>query len=222
MNFQPLRVRAYLQTPVISDRFLPLDSILFNHFIRDQFGPKTITRPRESTNKEYSGQSLPIQKRNMNEPQWYYAASFAVWPESSKDGKHEFAKRFDTHEAVNYADFGKNRGKVDTQRGAFKNYFVKEYTICAPHVDWYLRADKEQIERLLPFCTHIGKKSSQGCGSVLRWEVEETAKDWYINDDKGNLMRAVPSEKGIAIYGIRPSYWHPRHQARVLLPSNSA
>lgn len=80
------------------------------------------------------------------------------------------------------------------------------------------RADKSALETLLQFCTHIGKESSQGCGSVLRWEVNETERDWYLNDNMGRIMRAVPSEKGTAMYGIRPSYWHPRHQARVLLP----
>jgi CRISPR type IV-associated protein Csf3 len=218
MNFEPLKVRAYLQTPVVSDKYLPLDGILFNHFIRDLFGPKVMTRPRQSDVAEYSEKSLPIQKRNMNEPEWYYACSFAVWPDCAKNDTHEYAKRFDTHEAVIYADFKGKRGKVDTQRGQFKNYFVKEYTICSPYVDWYLRGDKEAIEKLLPFCTHIGKKSVQGCGSVLRWEVESTEKDWYKNDDAGKRMRAIPSNKGTAIYGIRPSYWHPRHQARVLLP----
>lgn len=218
MNFQPLHIRAHLQTPVVSDRFLPLDGILFNQFIRDLFGVKDAMRPRESAEKKYSGASLPIQKRNMNEPEWYYACSFAVWPDTTASDTHEFAKRFDTHEAVNYVDFGKKRGKVDTSRGEFKNYFIKQYTFVAPYVDWYCRGDKVAIETLLSFCTHIGKETSQGCGSVLRWEVNETERDWYKNDNMGRIMRAIPSEKGTALYGIRPSYWHPRHQARVILP----
>ena len=61
-SFEPLRVRAYLQTPVISDKHLPLDGIVFNHFIRDKFGAKTHTLPRQSTLPEYSGMDLPFQK----------------------------------------------------------------------------------------------------------------------------------------------------------------
>lgn len=218
MNFEPLHIRAYLQTPVISDRYLPLDGILFNHFIRDEFGVKVAMRPRESAEKIYSGKSLPIQKRNMNDPNWYYACSFAVWPENTLPGRHEYAKRFDVHEAVHYVDFGRNRGKVDTSRGEFKNYFLKEYTLSATFVDWYLRGVKEEIETLLNFCTHIGKKTAQGCGSVLRWEIAQTDRDWYKDDDNGRRMRAIPSEKGDCIFGIRPSYWHPRHQTKVLMP----
>jgi CRISPR type IV-associated protein Csf3 len=218
-TFSPLKIRAYLQTPVISDKYLPLDSIIFNHFIRDIFGAKDITKPRQSIVAEYSGKNLPIQKRNMNEDEWYYACSFAVWsPDTTRD-TIEYAKRFDTDFAVDYVDFGKKRAKVDTARGENKNYFIKEYTFNAPYVEWYCRGNKQQIETLLAFCTHIGKKSSQGFGAVLSWEVEETERDWYKNDNAGNLMRAVPSHKGTAVYGIRPSYWHPRHQTKVLLPS---
>ncbi len=218
-NFQPLKIRAYLQTPIISDKFLPLDGILFNHFIRDIFGAKDITKARESTVSEYSGKNLPIQKRNTNDEDWYYACSFAVWsPDTTRD-TIEYAKRFDTDLAVDYVDFGKKRAKVDTSRGENKNYFIKEYTFNAPFVDWYCRGDKQKIKTLLAFCTHIGKKSSQGFGSVLSWEVEETERDWYKMDNAGNTMRAIPSQKGTHIYGIRPSYWHPRHQTKVLLPN---
>lgn len=217
-EFQPLHIRAYLQTPIICDRYLPLDGIIFNQFIREKFGAKSHTLPRQSTNKEYSGFNLPLQKRNMNEEEWYYACSFAVFPTIALRDKHEYAKRFDFHEAGTYADFEGRRGRIDTARGEFKNYFVKEYTWSTPYVDWYARGIKDELEKLLAFCTHIGKKSSQGCGSLLCWEVMETDKDWYKNDDKGNLMRAIPSQNGQYYYGIRPAYWHPRHQAKVLLP----
>lgn len=218
MDFKPLKIRAYLQTPVISDKYLPLDGVLFNQFIRDIFGAKVITKPRESEEALYSGKSLPIQKRNMNDENWYYACSFAVWSPDHKHGKTEYAKRFDTTLAVDYVDFEGKRGRVDTARGANKNLFVKEYTISSPYVEWYCRGNKEQIKALLLFCTHVGKKTSQGFGSVLKWEVEETEKDWYKNDNAGRLMRAIPSNKGTAVYGIRPSYWHPRHQTKVILP----
>ena len=219
ITFNPLKIRAYLQTPVISDKYLPLDGILFNQFIREIFGAKEITKARESAVPEYSGKNLPIQKRNMNEDDWYYACSFACWsPDTTRD-TIEYAKRFDTDLAVNYVDFGKKRAKVDTSRGENKNYFIKEYTFNSPFVDWYCRGDKQEIKALLSFCTHIGKKTAQGFGSVLKWEVEETERDWYKMDNSGNTMRAIPSQKGQHVYGIRPSYWHPRHQTKVLLPN---
>ncbi len=218
MNFQPLHVRAYLQMPVISDQYLPLDGIVFNQFIRDHFGVKQVMRPRESAVKEYSGLDLPFQKRNMNERDWYYACSFAVWSPDTMRDKIEYAKRFDMAEAERYVDFDGKRNVVNTQRGQYKNYFVREYTFNSPYVDWYCRAEKSKLETLLHFCTHIGKKSSQGMGSVLRWEVSDTARDWYKNDNAGRVMRALPSKSGNVLYGIRPSYWLPRHQAICIMP----
>lgn len=219
-DFAPLKITAHLQTPVITDGFLPLDSILYNHYIRDIFGPKAAMQPRKSSVPEYSGHSLPIQKRNMNSKGlWYYACSFAVWHPDAVQDKHEYAKRFDTAESVNYVDFEGKRGRVYTMRGQFKNYFIREYTYNAPSVVWYCRGIKSEILRLLPFCTHIGKKSAQGAGSVLRWDIEETDRDWYLKDNMGRLMRAVPSQNGTAVYGIRPSYWLPSHQTQVFLPT---
>jgi CRISPR type IV-associated protein Csf3 len=218
MTYQTLHVRAHIQTPIISDQNLPLDGIIFNHFIRDKFGAKDFTLPRESTLKEWSGLDLPFQKRNVKENEWYYACSFAVWPEHVKRDKHEYAKRFDMHDAVDRVDFYGKRGRVETARGQFKNYFVREYTWNCLYVDWYCRGIKSELETLLSFCTHIGKKSSQGCGSVLGWDVNKTERDWYKNNDDGKLMRAIPSRKGNILYGIRPSYWHPRHQTMCVMP----
>ena len=220
LNFKTLHIRAYLQTPVISDQFLPLDAILYNQFIRNHFGPKKGGHsPRQSIIKEGSGLQMPIQKRNINsEHMWYYACSFAVFPDCARRDKHEYAKRFDFSEAIDRVDFKGKFSRINTKSGEFKNYFIKEYVWNTPYIDWYARADKDWLETLLPFCTHIGKKSAQGCGSVLNWNVTETEKDWYLNDDKGSLMRAVPHKDGIALYGIRPSYWLPRHQFKVLLP----
>lgn len=216
--FTPLRVRAYLQTPVVSDKHLPLDAIMYNQAVREVLGPKTISKPRESTVREGAKVVLPILKRNQNEPEWYYACSFAVWPDHTVHDKQDYAKRFRSHEAEKYVDFGNRRGRVDTTRGAQKNYFIKEYTRNAEYVEWYLRGNKDAVEKLLFFCTHIGKKSAQGCGSVMDWTVQETDRDWYKNNDQGRLMRAMPSHKGNFIYGIRPSYWNPKHQTNVLMP----
>jgi CRISPR type IV-associated protein Csf3 len=217
--FSTLVVRAYLQTPVISDKYLPLDGILFNQMIRDNFGQKVFTKSRSNSAKIYSGKYLPLLKRNdQSKNEWYYACSFAVWSPDTTRGISEYAKRFDTNLAVSCIDFGKKRGRVDTARGDNKNYFIKEYTFNSPYVEWYCRGIKSELEMLLKFCTHIGKKSAQGFGSVLNWTVEETERDWYKNDNSGKVMRAIPSNKGIAIYGIRPSYWHQDHQFKVILP----
>ena len=222
MNFQPLKITATLQTPVITDGYLPLDSILYHTFIRDHFGAQHKSKARESDVAEWSGNVLPFERYNLeSKHQWFYACSFAQWPDNAKPEKHQYAKRFRTGLATKYVDFGKKQGKVDTSRGENKNYFNTEYTVSSPYVSWYCVGDKRQIELLLPFLTHVGKKSSQGCGSVLDWQVETFHSDWSIENNSGRLMRAVPSDDGDVLYGIRPSYWLPRHQFRCHMPKVS-
>lgn len=224
IDFIPLRVRAYLQAPVVCDAYLPIDGILYYHYVRSIFGAKkTGHQPRQSMVRQGAGIQLPIQKRNINqEHKWYYACSFAVFAPTAKRTKINYAKRFDVHEAIERVDFGGKRGRVNTKSGAYKNYFIEEYAWETPYIDWYMRGYQKEIEELLLFCTHIGKETAQGMGSVLRWEVTHTPKqDWYLNDDKGRLMRAIPvdEKRSSFVYGIRPSYWLPHHQFPVLLPT---
>jgi len=216
-NYQNIRVRAYLQTSVVSDKFLPLDGILFYHFIRENFGAEEYTLARESNEKIYSGLKLPILPCGMRnkDDAWFYACSFAQFPEDTIESSYDYSKRFDFQHAEYIQD---KKAVVDIQRGKYKNYHITEYTRNAVYVDWFLNADKEKIENLLKFCTHIGKKTSQGMGAVLRWEVEEWHSDWSIRGENNKLMRAVPNEKSPYIYGLRPSYWHPRHQYKCIIP----
>lgn len=217
LNATNIRVRAYLQTPVVSDKFLPLDGILFYHFIRENFGEQDFTLARESNEKVYSGLSLPIWKCGTHNPNngWFYACSFAQFPEETIESSYNYSKRFD-FQFSEYIDDKKKT--VDIQRGQFKNYHITEYTRNAVYVDWYLKADKQQVENLLQFCTHIGKKTSQGMGAVLKWEVIDWHSDWSIRGKNNKLMRGVPNDKSPYIYGLRPSYWLPRHQYNCILP----
>ena len=219
MNFTPLKIRAYIQTPIISDKYLPLEGCLHATLTRDKFcNDITATFARRSVVKKGANIQLPILKRNIHEPEWYYACSFAVWSPNARRGKFEFAKRFDTHAAVDYADFKGKRARIDTSRGQYKNEYIKEYTFETDYVEWYCRGDKEELEKLLMFVTHLGKHGDKGCGSVLRWEVSETDRDWYKNDNNGKRMRAIPSANGNMVYGIRPPYYLPHHIVTVYMP----
>lgn len=201
-TFEYLKITAFPQTPVISDKYLPFDGILYNTFVRDANEREYINKPRQSSLLPDTF-VLPIERVETDAEHWYYKASFAAWAVGTRRGTHNYAKRFDTHLAVDYADFGKKKAKVDTSRGEFKNYFVKEYTFETPSVSWYVKGDRKALEMLLPFCTHIGKKTAQGCGSVLRWAVESVEAEVF----EAHFKRLVPDAKGSILYAIRPPYW---------------
>ena len=216
-KFTNIKVRAYLQSEVITDGYCPLDAAIFYHFIRERFGVQHRTSPLKSDVQEYSKMDLPILKCNTKNDAWFYASSFAQWSKNAKYSKQMKTRRFDNESAIKYVDFGKRKGKVELKKGATKNYFINEYTISAPYVDWYLVANKKELLSYLEFVKHIGKKSS---GAVSKWVVEDFEYDWSIRGFEDNrLTRCVPIQKeNTPIYGLRPSYWHPRHQFKVVLP----
>lgn len=208
-DFTNLRVRAYLQTGVISDQFLPLDGILYYHLVRQEMGEKIYSMPGESNVHECKMITLPILKSGPKGEAWFYASSFAQWADGVIEDETFYVKKFDLQYA-DYVDTTK-KGKVELAKGRFKNYHVHVYYRHAVYVEWYCVAVKEEIENLLQFCTHIGKKTAQGWGSVLKWEVIEWPEDWSIRGPGNRLMRNVPVKDGGFLYGLRPSYWNERH-----------
>lgn len=218
-TFRPLRIRAYLQTGVISDQFLPLDGIVYAQIVREQMGERYMDLPGASTIPEGVGigRRMPFRKALKEDDAYFYKCSFAQWHEATAEDRQTYSKRFDLHRS-DLIDFGKTRAVVDTQRGQYKAYHIKVYYRHAHYVEWYVDGDRQELERLLSFCTHIGKKTAQGWGAVLRWEVIEWAEDWSVRGYGNKLMRAVPVRGNGFLYGVRPSYWLPKHQFPCKMP----
>lgn len=214
---QPLRIRAYLQTGVISDQFLPLDAVLYYHAVRDKFGEQHFSLSGRSTVREYGFVDLPFEKKGDFPRLWFYACSFAQWPQKMIEDKTFYVKQTRVH-YTDLIDFRGKRGKIQTKRGEYKSYHVNVYYRHCLYVDWYANGEKEEIINLLRFCTHIGKKTAQGWGSVKKWEVTEWPEDWSIHNSSGELMRAIPSQGSGFLYGIRPSYWNSKHQFNCIMP----
>lgn len=220
-DFEPLRIRAYLQCGVVSDRHLPLDGALYYQLVREVVGAQDLTVPGGHRYRQSLAgkRPLPFAKVENHTPHYYYAASFAQWPEHTIEGLDHWSKRADVREAIALVDFRGRRGRIVTGSGRYKAYRHPIYYRHALYVDWYARGDRAELERLLPWCTHLGKKTDQGWGAVLRWEVIPWPEDWSVRGPGGMLMRAVPDKAGDCTYGIRPSYWSARHQFRCRMPS---
>lgn len=216
-NFQPLRIRVYLQSGIISDQFLPLDGVVYAQYVRDKLGERDYSLPGANNVPKAIQIQLPFRKSLVKEDFWFYKCSFAQWPESTIEDQQTYSKRFDLSRS-DLADFGKKRAHVDNQRGFYKSYHVKVYYRHANYVEWYADGDKIELEKILNFCTHLGKKTSQGWGSVLRWEVIEWPEDWSIRGIGNRLMRSVPMQQAGFLYGVRPSYWLPKHQFNCKMP----
>lgn len=221
-DFQPLRARAWLQSGVVCDPYLPLDGVLYYQVHRELLGAQVVTVPGASVSIEdgESRKRMPFRRAHRKRLHWHYRCSFAQWPEHVTEGSEHWAKRLDQQHA-DLIDFGGRRGTVAIGSGAYKAYYMPVFYRHALHVDWYCVADRVELERLLRFCTHLGKKVSQGWGAVLRWQVDSWPEDWSVEDGSGRLMRAVYEPGAPTLYGIRPSYWHPRNQFPCRLPEAS-
>lgn len=212
-----IKVKAYLQTGVISDEYLPLDSILFYQKCRKLLGEETVTYSR-TTKDEIEDIRLPIKIVNEGQQDWYYkgrrdwyySCSFACW---SKDTIQDSTFKVRSGDWIRHVDYlSENTKKVDISRGKFKNYHMKVFYRHASEIAWYMVcSDIEELKELLKVCFYIGKNGKDGWGFVKRWEIEEVEKDYSLLDENNNLMRLIPSDKGELLYGIRPPYWNQKN-----------
>jgi CRISPR type IV-associated protein Csf3 len=220
---EPLRIMAHLRTGVVTDRWLPLDTILLYQASRDAYGAQVATLPGGETEKQDVG--MPLAIIHPDTPYWYYACSWAQpQPWWVAEGRDHWNKRFDQGFA-HLVDFGSRRGKVIIEQGQYKAYHMPVFYRVADRVEWYCIGDRERIEALLSTVTHIGKKRSQGWGRVIQWEIEPWPEDWSVWHN-GQLTRGVPAGdvagKGtfdFVHYGLRPSYYRQENQMMVAMPS---
>lgn len=218
-QLSPLCIRAYLRSPVCSDRFLPLDGILLYQAHREQDGPQDYTLAGAYTGQSIS--TLPLGIIRPGRKDWFYQCSWAQWPEHTVEGIDHWNKRFDAGFA-DLVDFDGKRGKVIIEQGRYKAYHSTLFYRSALWVEWYCVGDKQAIEPLLSIVTHLGKKAAQGWGRVSRWEIAPVADDysvWYGDA----LMRGIPPQDAgpthpTGVYGIRPSYWNRANQMLLALP----
>ncbi len=222
---EPLRVRAWLRTPVVCEPALPLDGILHYQALRERYGAESATVPGGLPGRsEESIPILPLAVRDDGgKPHWYYASSWAQWPERA-DGQDTWNKRLATTHVELLSDTGRPV-RVQISRGRYRAYHMPIFYRSALHVEWYCCGDVERLAALLAPVTHIGKKRSQGWGRVMRWEIEPVAEDWSVWRN-GKLMRTIPIlaaqdlDCGQAWYGIRPPYYQSANQTLVWLPSD--
>lgn len=222
-SHEPLCVRAYLRSGVVSDPALPLDGILLYQQMRERFGAQAATLPGGTPSAE-AAPALPLAVRtDGGEAWWYYACSWAQWS-AFAPGKDSWNKRLDMSHVGLLEETGHVQ-RVQIGRGLYRAYHMPVYYRSALWIDWFCCGEREQIAALLAPVTHIGKKRAQGWGRVMRWEIEAVAEDWSVWKG-GALMRTLPvfAADGLpnrqAWYGLRPPYYVASNQTLVWMPED--
>jgi len=134
------------------------------------------------------------------------------------------------------------RKSVMTASGPYKSRFVPVRVRLVPRVCWFIRGNREEVNKILKSVHSIGLHRAIGYGAVWKWTFDEVEKDYSIfapHNGKIVLMKALPlpgrmGARGnftidapylenvcgyrVSYGGYRPPYWHPSFQRAVAEP----
>lgn len=215
----PMRVRAYLATPLACDdvtRVQSLDSALEWAALCDVAGPPSdLAWPRGET------ALLPSPLASTTRAGWDVACCSRARVGATREDVRSRRRR--PHPEL----YGP--GRIMTNGGPFKALDIPLLTLVTDHIEWHVRGDEERIRALLTRLHCLGRGSGSDLGSVDYWTVERVERDESIERD-GMPARAVPvesCERAIERYGdaveieevaVRGPYWHRLNRTLAALP----
>jgi len=221
-----LQVIAYLGTPLaVFDDWSPsLDAVLeFQILNRLHLTTPNPTGQDWARNAPIVQKEMPLERREVG-GEWYWAVSSPHYILQAQETIH-YNKQWNYLER--HLDWGKKRASVNTQAGHFKSYKMPRYDRLVQTVHWFCVGQREGILSLLQGVTHIGKKRSQGCGQVWRWEVLPLPYDWHLWRN-GHLARPVPvglipppDGANILNWGWRPPVFLPENKTPCYMPTKN-
>ena len=234
-DYEPLKIAADMAAPIVMfpHDALPLDGMLEWAAFKSRapviqrylLGSEANGRqPLPSINQQAFNFKIPVKRVGHKEDSdWYWAASWAQFPEGYETDKSHWNRRFDGGQPGlgEYLDFQGRSEKISVSSGRYKGYHHPLSLVVTPRVEWYCLGDAEGIAKLLTKITHLGKKRSQGWGEVLRWSIYKSDRDRSQWSDAGRPMRALPHRQGDyrrGFHGIRPPYWHHQVKRDLILP----
>jgi CRISPR type IV-associated protein Csf1 len=119
--------------------------------------------------------------------------------------------------------------KIETNRGHFKEYFLKYNAIVTKSIYFYIAGDKNVIESLLRGIGNlfIGKKNVIGFGEIKDYSIEiiETDKSFVLNDSTPAKPLSckywnIKSHK-LMFYREYPPYWEKSDKTLCYMPTTS-
>lgn len=177
---QNLKITFSLGSPVMLDRTTSIDSILLSAYYaflakngrRMEFDPEH--KSVKFIHREHGVFSGSI---------WYIDRANEVhYDFNQMIKKPEYKKIFDA------------TGKKTNSRPSFKAALLQEEIMLTDEVYFYIKGEKEVIEKLLlAEVDSIGKKSKLGFGTVTKCKVEE------IDVDKGFMLNATTPSKPLPV-----------------------
>lgn len=221
-----LQIIAHMATPLVAyDDWSPSLDALIEYQLFERLG-LIEPNPTEASiikNLPILFEQMPIARRMLN-GEWYWAVSSPHYIENHQQTS-KFRKRWDYQE--HHLEWGKKRAKVNGSEGHFKAYDLPRYDREMQSIHWFAVGDADKISELLQPVTNLGKKRSQGCGQVHKWEVLPFEHDWHLwrGDSLARPMPVNMIEPPQAInmmnWGWRPPTWLAANKSMCFMPTDN-
>lgn len=190
---EPLMITAHLARAFVAyDQWTPaIDSLIQSVLLEEKGLRSANPSPEEvAANQHVLDLITPIATHTFGDLQ--ILAASAPHYELAAQQTTTYYKRWTGHDSG--LDWGKKQPKWNESAGFFKNYNLPNYSRVAQSVHWFVVGDRAELTRILTTANvlAIGKKSSQGHGMVVDWQVTPIAADASIICG-GNLAKIVPA-----------------------------
>lgn len=217
MEFTNLKIDIFLKNSVaIQKNKSAFDSILALLYFNEQKNNGTF-------NGDYT-QHLDF----LDMTDGVYHTSYPITNGTKYYDKEKLIKTFDHDMYAKYGEIvaknGAPKGRVLNIQGKYKNEFYSIERFLVDSITYYVRGNKDTIEKLLKKLRFIGKKSSLGWGEVKYISIEETQKDYSIFKNN-KLMRNIPLKNSfnfdspkVSITRLTHPYWSKEDLKECLVP----
>ena len=199
------KITFQLATPVSFIDRPTFDGILAYAYARElNAGKPEFTKQSFSETELIDFSKMPIAMH----PDGYFMASQLMYNEScARETVQRWRKRWD-QKNERFADFGKNKRKIDVQRGEFKSYDMPIRLVVVPEV-WFVFESNNvhEVERLVAkHVFSLGKKHTVGHGEISGFNITEVNED-IIRPIPFRLLNNCDKDTEIRFCTFAPPYW---------------
>jgi CRISPR type IV-associated protein Csf3 len=180
----------------------------------------------ESDDPEYFEDEMPLEKVEVD-GEWVWACSSAQIAASDDDidevwNVTRWRKRFDHDPEHSVKDT-----QINITTGDFKSYNAALPYKGIRRLLFFFKGDPDRVKELVEkYVPAIGKKTSQGFGTIQEVEVSEASDMESAVYHEGHVLRSIPArfldgvEPGVRIERrtVKPPYWHADNQCMAVSP----
>lgn len=220
-NMQNLKIRFYLQSPVVLNRLTTMDSILIHEYFnslegsdKPSMGKKKFIMPNKD-NIDFIDSKSGVFSGSI----WYIDSIPAF-------DNNAIIKNIDL---VKYTKWTPDyHNQMNLSSGQYKTYHIEIESMMIDSVYFYIRGNTSKIKQLCSNIKSIGRHQSIGYGIISHTDIEEIGKDRGFLLDRGNPAKPLPTKafkeacnSKTAFYRAIPPYYLRDGKTTCYMPRTS-